>query len=478
LSAYVSHANDTLPRVRARQGVASLMLVLLAATANAHEAAPPPAARHDARALPPLVLDRDATVAFIDGERIGSSALAVLQRYRALEGSDVAIADVLADVVEQRALARHAAAKLTRDALFPDRRVAFAPEVSVDDKLTGILRAVFRERIDTALAEQTGDSLERALIATPMPTTEQLREVLGDPAKIRLEYTLDEGAGRKAPALVIARYRGLDAREHAVTLADVYARQNVQGRMSLHQLDAEFLVTQANTRVASLLVQEWASRVIGAEAVAELRRNLLDREYARGLREHYGLGADMHDSNAYLDGLRRAVKPDEIAAWYAAHREQFRRVERVRARHIRVADEATATRVAATLAKDGTNFAELARTYSIAPDRTGGGELGWLARRSEADWFVELVFAQPVGRNGTPVREPVAANVAAQWEIVRVDEQQTGYFPVASETVRYLASRAIAERKARKVFASLQQAELRATKVRYLDAAARRKFSP
>lgn len=455
-----------------------LLLAVSGATVHAHESAPPPTAPIDARALPPLRLDRDATVALVDGERVGHHALAVLQRYRALEGTDVTIADVLAEVVEQHALARRAATQLSRDALFPDSRVAFAPEVGVDDKLTGILRAVFRERIDTALASRTGESLERVLIATPAPTAAQLRTVLGDPAKIRLEYVLDAPALREARALVVTRYRGLDARDHVITLADIYERQNVQGRMSLHQLDTEFLVAQARTRVASLLVQEWARDVIGANAMTELRRNLLDREYARGLREHYGLGADMHDSNAYLDDLRRAVKPEEVAAWYAAHREQFRRVERVRARHIRVADEAMAQRVAAALAKDGSNFDELARAHSVAPDRAGGGDLGWLGRPQQADWFVELVFAQPVGRNGAPVREPVAANVAAQWEIVRVDEQQAGYFPVESETVRYLASRAIAEQKARAAFAALRETEVRATSVRYLDAAVRRKLSP
>lgn len=478
MSAQASGASHSTSRVRARRGVA-LLLIFFTAFARAHESASPaPASARAASALPALPLGADAAVADIDGLRVGRSAIAVLQRYRALEGVEVTSGEVFADVVEQRALARYAAAKFTRDDLFPDRRVAFAPEVSADDKLTGVLRAVFREQIDAALTARIGDSLEHALIATPAPTAAQLRDVLGDPAQIRLDYALDAAAERKARVLTVVRYRTLDGREQSLSLADVYARQNVQGRMSLHRLDGDFLAAQAQARVASLLVQEWAQNAIGADAVAELRRNLLDREYARGLREHYGLGADMHDSNAYLDGLRRAVQPAEVAAWYAAHREQFRRIERVRARHIRVADEATARRVAAALAKDGSNFAELARRYSVAPDRAGGGELGWIARRSEADWFTALVFAQPPGRNGAPVREPVSANAPAQWEIVRVDEQQTGYFAADSETVRYLASRAIAEQKARAAFDARRQAELRATTVRYAGTAAARRSSP
>uniref|UniRef100_UPI0021481033 peptidyl-prolyl cis-trans isomerase n=1 Tax=Tahibacter caeni TaxID=1453545 RepID=UPI0021481033 len=412
----------------------------------------------------------DAPVAEVDGERIGRNGLALLQRYAALDGRAASSAAVLAEVVEQRALARYAAAHLSREQLFPDAHVAFAPEVAADDKLTGLLRAVYREPLETALRVGAGAELQNVLVATPPPTAAQLREVLGDPAQVRLDYALDAAAQRKAQALVVQRWRGLDGREAGLSLADVYARQNVQGRLTLHRLDADFLLAEARRRVAALLVQDWARTAAGDAAIAELRRNLLDREYAQGLASHYGVGADPHDSNAYVDGLRRAVTPAQVAAWYAAHREQFRRVERVKARHIRVADEAAAQQVAAQLRKDGSNFAALARRHSLAPDATGGGELGWLARRAEADWFTELVFAQPVRRNGVPVREPVAADAPAHWEIVRVDVQQTGYFPADSETVRYLAARAIAEQAASRTFAELRERLKRETVVRHADA--------
>jgi len=455
LSAATIPARASTPRACPRRGLV-LALALAAVPLAAHEPARP-SAPPVAAALPPLRLGADVPIAEVDGERIGRNGLMLLQRYAALDGRAPVLDAVLAEVAEQRALARHAAAHFSREQLFPDARVAFAPEVAADDKLTGLLRAVYREPLEAALTAGAGGDLHKVLIPTPAPDGSQLRDVLGDPARIRLDYTLDTAAQRKAQALVVQRWRGLDGREASLSLADVYARQNVQGRLTLHALDGEFLQAQARQRVGALLVQEWARTAAGDAAVAELRRNLLDREYAQGLASYYGVGADPHDSNAYVDGLRRAVTRPQIAAWYAAHREQFRRVERVKARRIRLADEATARRVAAQLQADGSNFAALAQRHSVAPDAAGGGELGWLARRAEADWFTELVFAQPVRRNGVPVREPVAADAPAHWEIVRVDAQQTGYFEGDSETVRYLAARAIAEHAARVNFAALRE---------------------
>jgi len=470
LSAPIRPSHRPTPRRRARRGFA-LLLACAVLPSFAHEPVAAPRVTAAAPSLPPLVLGTDATVADVDGVRIGRNGLALLQRYAQLDGHTVTVAQVLDEVVEQRLLARHAQKHLAREVLFTDRRVAFTPEASAEEKLTGLLRAVYRPQLEAALAAEPRLSPDAAIVEAPAVTATQLRAVLGDPAQIRLDYSLDASSQRQAEALLVLRYRLPEGGEGRISLADVYARQNVQGRMSLHALDLDFLREQARARLAALLVLDWSRRAAGDAAIAELQRNLLDREYARGLSEHYGVGADMHDSNAYLDDLRQRVTPAEISTWYAAHREQFRRLERVRARHIRLADEAVASRVAAALRKDGSNFGELARQYSMAPDRDGGGELGWIARRDDADWFTELVFAQPPGRNGAPVREPVAADVAAHWEIVRVDEQQSGFFARDSETVRYLASRAIAEHKAREAFAALRGRLRREAPVHYVDAA-------
>lgn len=434
--------------------VVALLPAALAQAHGEHAAARPAAAP---AALPPLRLsvDDDAVLAQVDGDRIGSNGLALLQRYLALDRRPADTQSVLAEVIEQRLLARHAAQRYPVAELFPEQRVAFAPEVGVDDKLVGLLRTVYREALESALPAEAGDNLAKIVQARPTVDAAQLRAVLGDPQRIRVEYTLDTAQKKAAEAVELVRYTLPGGERGRISLADIYARQNVQGRISLHQLDAGFLAARVDERLQSLLVIDWARRQVGAHAVAELRRNLSDRDYARALMAQYGLGTDMHDSRPHIDALRRAVSAAEIQRWYAGHRERFRRLERVRARHIRIADEATALQVARALKPDGSNFAELARRHSVAPDAAGGGELGWLDSPTQNDWLRELVFAQPPRQTGAPVREPAPANAAAAWEIVRVEEQQHGYHPAASETVRYLASQAIAEQKARQEFSAL-----------------------
>lgn len=445
------------PLRRRAQRLFVIAAALLAGTV-AHAHGEQPASRQiPPAALPALKLSPadDRLLAEVEGERIGSNGLALLQRYLALDRRPSETQAVLADVIEQRLLARHAQERYSSAELFPEQRVAFAPEVGVDEKLVGVLRTVFREPLHIALGSGNGDERSHIVLARPRIDAAQLQGVLGDPHSIRVEYTLEPARKQVADALELLRYALPGGERGRISLGDIYARQNVQGRISLHQLDTGFLAARVDERLQALRVIDWAQREAGAAAVAELRRNLADRDYARALMAHYGLGSDLHDTRPHIDALRRAVKPPEIDAWYTQHRERLRRIERVRARHIRLADETTAMRVAQQLKPDASNFAELARRHSMAPDAAGGGELGWLDRPRHNDWLRELIFAQPARHNGAPVREPAPANAAAAWEIVRVDEQQHGYHPRDSETVRYLASQAIAEQKARQEFAAL-----------------------
>ncbi|TDR46649.1 parvulin-like peptidyl-prolyl cis-trans isomerase protein [Tahibacter aquaticus] len=399
----------------------------------------------------------DADIARVDGERIGRNGLLLLQAYLSLEQRKPSLPQLRDEVIEQRLLARHAEKTFTQAELFPEQRVAFAPQAAVDDRLVGLLRTLYRDRLDSALQAEAGNDLARAIIAQTLPDAAGLQAALGDPRRLRVEYRLSESEQAAAAQLQLLHYRLPSGGEGRISLADIYARQNVQGRISLHQLDRDFLAAQLRTRLLGLLSVDWASRQAGVAAIAELRRNLYDRELARALMARYGLGTDMHASSEHLQELRSRVTQAEVNAWYDADRERFRRLERVRARHIRLADQATADRVARLLRKDGSNFAEIARQFSIAPDAAGGGQLGWLARKNEADWFSELAFAQPPQRNSAAVRTPAATAASAQWEIVRVDEQQFGHHPRDSETVRYLAAQAIAEQKARQEFAALRQ---------------------
>lgn len=90
------------------------------------------------------------------------------------------------------------------------------------------------------------------------------------------------------------------------------------------------------------------------------------------------------------------VTDTAVANYYQAHREEFQTRDGVRARHILVADRATATTVRKRLLA-GENFAQLATEFSIAPEAEQGGDLGWIERGHYPAVFEETCFRLPVG---------------------------------------------------------------------------------
>lgn len=86
--------------------------------------------------------------------------------------------------------------------------------------------------------------------------------------------------------------------------------------------------------------------------------------------------------------------PDDaaVAAWYAEHRERFRRPQRVRLRQLLVDDLATAERALAEI-RAGADFATVARRLSQAPDALGAsGVQGELARDDVPPAFADVIF--------------------------------------------------------------------------------------
>ncbi len=92
-----------------------------------------------------------------------------------------------------------------------------------------------------------------------------------------------------------------------------------------------------------------------------------------------------------------SVSDEEVAAYYAANRDQFDRPSQVRARQIVVADEAKGLEVLGLL-RQGRPFAEIAEEYSLSPDALQGGDLGFFGRGEMPPEFDAIVFDLPVNR--------------------------------------------------------------------------------
>ncbi|RSZ59526.1 hypothetical protein HF313_31435 [Massilia atriviolacea] len=414
-----------------------------------------------AHANPPA--DDAAPAAWLDGAPVHALTLRAL-RHQALDQPGRPSAEaVLADIVADRLQARWSRSRFSAAQLYPASTVGFAPSVMVDERLVGLLRSMHASELDAAVRALPGATLDGAIEAAYPLAAGTLERLFGTPGALRLGYDIDAAQAALAAGTPLLRYRLGGAAPVTLSLLDIYRRQNVQGRMEFFNRNHDFIVRQARLRVAGLFVLDWATRRFGAPAVADLRQALDEQETVRGAMRLYGLadGAEAH--SPLQAALARQVTQAEIGAFYQAHKEQFRRTDRVKARHIRVGSEALAQRIVAELAA-GKDFGLLARRHSLAPSAPRGGELGWVMQSDAPDWLAALALQQPAGKVSSPFRAPVGPGAPATWDILLVEQRREGFYPPGSETVRYMARKAIAHERARAEFAGARQALVRAAR--------------
>jgi len=391
-----------------------------------------------AAAAPPLA-------ARIDGAPLYAFSVDTLWRVAQREDPTVQRAAVRDAMVGNRLLARAARQQVGEAALTSGARVAFPREVNFDDQLVAALRAVYGAQLERALRKLPDGG------NAPPPDAAALDAVVGKQGALILDASFNSAQLDAARKLILRRYAG-----GKVTLADVYLRQNVQGRVAILARDTGFMQQQAALLVASRSVVRWSERRFGAHAVADLRAALADQADAHAFARLHGVGEDAHGESTLIDQLAKQVTPAEVGDYYRGHRDQFVRIERVYARHIRLPDEAAANSVAALLA-GGADFAATARSRSSAPDAAAGGLLGWVRHEGTPGWLAQLAFTYTEGEVSPPVRTPAGPDQSAPWEIVKIEKREQGYQPADSESVRYVASRALAREKAAAQLAALRR---------------------
>ncbi|WP_338845217.1 peptidylprolyl isomerase [Massilia sp. W12] len=406
-----------------------------------------------------------AQAARIDGAHISRLTLDAMSVVAQGEDSSLTREQILQTIIDNRLLARSIK---TRFAAYPMRigsqRVAFAPDVQIDDLLNGHLRSAYGKQIEARIKQLPGGTLTGLVTEQGKLDGATLDAVFGTSQSLLLDYNLAPAQLEKAKGVLLMKsaLEGLTQ----ISLYDVYVRQNVQGRVEFFNRNTEYMRQQAQQYLAGAYVQEWARQQFGAAAVEDLRQALLEQQQVRALEALHGLGGDEHadGGSKLLAHLAQAVSAAEIREYYQRHKEEFRRIDSLRARHIRIADESQARAIGAELsALQGAalrqRFIALARRHSMV-DAEKGGDLGWIKHAGRMSWLQELAMLQEVGKVSAPFRAPVGAHEAAWWEIILVEERKDGYQAAASESVRYQAARAIARRKAAQQYAQLR-AELR-----------------
>jgi len=404
----------------------------------------------------------------IDGEPIYAFTVDTLWQQQRASKPALQRRAVLDDLILTRLLAARAKAVAPRTES-AGLTVAFAPDVLVEERLVAALGEVYGKDIEAAMKALPHGSLESQVTVQVPLAQDKLDALFGKPGPLKLEIALSTAQEAQATAIEVLRYQFPGGQSRGITLYDVYHRQNVQGRLALSQQPARVAAQQARRILANAFVLHWAEGRFGADALADLRQAIEQGEAVMTMQQQYGVGLDTDAGSQLLNRLSAEATPEEIEKFYYQHKDQFARIDRVRARHIRLSDEAQAQRAMKAL-QGGASFAAVARSMSRAPDAAQGGDLGWISADGSKDWLASLALSQSPGKPSAAVRAPVGPKEAAYWEIVLVEEQVHGAHPLESETVRYQASRMIAVMKAMQQLGEIVEQARRAAKIEILEA--------
>ncbi len=229
--------------------------------------------------------------------------------------------------------------------------------------------------------------------------------------------------------------------------------------------------TVVNDFVVQCLVSQWAEikniQVSSEEVDAEInkvRAGYPDDSAFRQALADQGLSlSDWREKMRYsvlekavFKTLHDSAPPTEgdVASYYQANKESFKRKERIFLRQILVDDEAKANLMRQeTKTQD---FADLAKKYSIAPDGRNGGAVGWI-EKGTVDYFDPL-FSQPIGFLSQPISSPFG------FHIVKVEKKQPAQvLPI--EAVKDLIIRDLQAKKEQAVYLKWLDGQIRSSRI-------------
>ncbi len=105
-----------------------------------------------------------------------------------------------------------------------------------------------------------------------------------------------------------------------------------------------------------------------------------------------------------------SVNEEEIKQYFAEHTEEFHKGKQVKALHIMVETEEEALRIKKKLDSKNTDFAELAREYSLGPEGAEGGDLGYV-QEGHMPPELDEIFKLKKGEISNIIRTPYGSHI-------------------------------------------------------------------
>ena len=361
-------------------------------------------------------------------------------------------------IIDDALLAQYARESLTAAELANTNKVGFANDVKLEDRTTALIRKAYKE-ILTKKVNEFPEKLAGFYQYNSDITSEKLAQIMTLKSSLMIEANDKQKKTAKDTVVATIDFKeaGFDVAPQDLTLWDIYHRQNVQGRLAIHKADIEHLKTQIQQRVESLFVLTWAKSQLPAEDSQAIQAIILNEQHKVRLLESMGLYADIHDDNPALRKRAKSISDEKIKLFYNENQDEFSVIERVRARHIRVDNQALADKVVAEI-EAGLDFNKAIEKYSIAGDKNDPipGSLGWLKRSDKKrGWLHSVAFIQKEGKVSAAFRSPINQGDIV-YEIILADERIEGTLPFSDPTVRYEASRDIALKELKEEFMALQ----------------------
>lgn len=349
-------------------------------------------------------------------------------------------------IIDNQLIANEAVHEFGEDALMQsENRVGFPDRYLLQMQYTSTVEYLFKGAMET----QSPKVNVNKFITQPF-TCESPRLVKLLTLGQRQEFQLPDSELFAADKFKLIGFQFPNTKPESINLGDIYRQQNVQGRIALHNGDCNMLRSATEHRLGELYIDYWMttqSGLSGAE-IQQLKMALRTRYIKDRYLEKLGIAQDAHDDSDYVIAKTKTITQEEISSYYNKHRDQFKRVTKVRGRHLLVNDQALADKIYNELV-NGLDFNLAINRYSQAADKTSKtpGAVDWVYNNNKTiPWRDTLFLILPLKQINRPFKAPFSA----EWEIVMVDKRVEEYQAADSEGVRYqvsqiLARQAIAE---------------------------------
>jgi len=404
----------------------------------------------DSHAIITHTLQDEATVATVNNQTIPTKSIELFYQYAIDKNPELSKSQLVKNIIENHLLTKYVKKTIGLEVISDETKVGFKQEVAAQDQLINVLKYRYQEEITKSIQQLKSGNLN-SVITAPMSISSKALAKLFTMEKA-MEYRINLSQQNIFKNTHLLNYQFPQQTLQTITLWDIYDRTNMQEKIALFKADTNTLKSLTRKHLSSLYVLHWVKQFtpISQFELTSLKQFITENRIARQYHLYTGSKTAVHHSNEKLRALSKKVSPQEINEYYQQHKESFKTVKKVKARHIQLTSQAQADKVYQEL-KSGLNFAKAIEKYSHAKDKNSSepGSLGWIKRSDlNRDWLHTLPFTQKqTGQFSPPFMSPKKRYPTTLWEIIYLDERVTGYLPPSSKTVQYNASKAIAKIK-------------------------------